>query len=244
MNFIFLTTMIILIFTLVSSSMTSSLKTTVSIYKEFNNIINEEYKVHNKIAIAKYKNTQVKAKKKSTKEIIASRKKIEFKGRSNKNSENSKLNLFPLINTSYSQKEKKVIKDTLERLVHNLYKREQFYIKKIKDNPYYLKAFIRNFSINITKYKSLAKIDFLNPEDRKFFVQICKGSYQTKYKRKPLLNYITLQHIEEKPSVIFSSMSSALLYAYFGDHIAGKILRLEKSHYEKGRKDFHLSKKK
>jgi hypothetical protein len=234
MNFLIITTMMILIFMLTSVSMTSSLKTTASISKEFKTFINSKYSYENAKVKKQYSNSKKRAPKVNTQKA-EDRKGKTYTPRKIKPCESSKLNLYPLIGGSYNLEEKNLLRSTFKKLIDALYKNELFYKEEKAKNSYFLDAFIDKIILGIQKENSLAKASFDHIKDREMFLMLCKGSYEIENNTFLLLDYITLKKVESGPFLAFKSMPIPLLQAFFGEQITANILEKEKNLYFEGR---------
>ena len=244
MNFLFLTTMMILIFSLVSTSMTRSLKTTAQIYRQLENQVNSYNTFHNSLAKKKYSQSKFSTKKttKTDKYRKELRKDKNFIPRVTCSGENSKLNLFALIEGHYPIEQKDLLRETLKNLIHHLYKNEYFYKQQIYKNKNFLSNFLDKMILGLKKTKSLAKIPFTSRKDREMFLMLCKGTYPSPNKQISLLDYITIQEVKDGPFIIFNSLSRPLLHAFFGERVTNLIFSEEKKLYFEGKVKTRLSK--
>lgn len=244
MNFLFLTTMMILIFSLVSTSMTRSLKTTALIYRQLENQVNSYSTFHNSLAKKNYSQSKSSTQKKTNtdKKRKELRKDKTFIPRETCSGENSKLNLFPLIEGNYPIEQKDLLRKTLQNLIHDLYKNEYFYKQQINRNKNFLSKFLNKMILGLKKTRSLAKTPFVSRKDREIFLMLCKGTYPSTNKQISLLDYITIQEVKDGRFVIFNSMSKPLLHAFFGKKITNLILEEEKKLYFKGKANTRLCK--
>ena len=242
MNFLFLTTMMILIFTLASTSMTSSLKTTLrSAYIQDNQMV-ALYSFHNQCERNVYNRSKKPLLTKSDERRKQSRKSKRFIPRKGAFSENSKLNLYPILDSKTKIEQKNLLTQTFKNLVEILYGHEDFMIERKKHNPLFLDKFVKEFITSLRKTRSLAKINFSNSEDREFYLMLCKGAYKTKNRKTPLLNYITVQGLNSEPPLVFPNLSAPVIIAYFGSEIATNIFKEEEKMYFEGKSVSRLSK--
>ena len=242
MNFLFLTTLMILIFSLISSSMAQSLQSTAKISILLQEQTNNYYLLLNRLEKKKYYQS-IKTTTKTNTKRIQSRKNKQYHPRSPCQGENSKLNLYPLTNNNYSIEEKKLLLNTLTKLIENFYQQEPFYKNTIKNNPLFIKDMIKQIQQGLYKYKSLAKIPFSNKKQREFFLNLFKGTYKSKKKSIPLINYISLNNTNNTPPLVFPSMSLPLLNAFFNPSITNKIIQKEKTLYYQGKNPSRITKK-
>ena len=113
MNFLFLTTMMILIFMLTSLSMTGTLKTTAGVTRGLDNFITSKYAHDNSNAKKKYYSSK-RSKRKTDKGREKDRTGKVYTPRNIKPCAGSKLNLYPLVGGNYNQSEKKLLLNTLK----------------------------------------------------------------------------------------------------------------------------------
>jgi hypothetical protein len=165
-----------------------------------------------------------------------------FSPRKGATSENSKLNLYPLISNGYRAEQKALLQQTLKNLIEILYADEDFYAARKKQDPNFLDPFVKSLIHDLKRTKSLAKVSFSTTGDREFYLTLCKGSYSTKNRQNPLLKYITLQAIKDGPPLVFPNISAPLIRAYFGEKIAEKIFKEEERLYFEGKSVSRLSK--
>ena len=242
MNFLFLTTLMILIFSLISSSMSQSLKSTAKINILLQEQTNNHYLLLNNLEKKKYYQS-IKSQSQTTTQRIQSRKNKKYQPRSPCNGENSKLNLYPLTNNNYSIEEKKLLLITLTKLIENFYQQEPFYQNTLKKDPLFINDMIKQIQQGLYKYKSLAKIPFSNKKQREFFLNLFKGTYKSKKKSIPLINYICLNDTKNTPPLVFPSMSLPLLNAFFNPSIATNIIKKEKALYYQGKNPSRITKR-
>jgi hypothetical protein len=224
---------------LTSLSMTNSLKTTSLVAKNLENLVNAKYRYQNEKVKKIYFNSK-KSQQKTDADRKNARKGVSFASRKVKPSENSKLNLYPLLEGDYNLEEKNLLLKTFKNLIHELYKNELFYKEKQSTNSNFLHIFVNQIVNGLKKEKSLAKVHFSNPEDRKFFLMLCKGSSDDN-KIHSLLDYICLKKIEKGPFISFKYMPIPLLNAFFGDKLSKDILEREKELYFEGKTSARLS---
>ncbi len=242
MNFLFLTTMMILIFTLASTSMTSSIKTTLrSAYIQDNQLV-ALYAFHNQCERDAYNRSKNPQQTRSDAGRKQARQSKQFIPRKGALSENSKLNLYPILDVNTKIEQKNLLIQTFKNLIEILYGHENFIIERKKQNPLFLDNFVKECIASLKKKRSLAKVDFSNNEDREFYLMLCKGAYKTKNKRNPLLNYITLQDLNNEPPLVFPNLSAPVITAYFGSEIAAKIFKEEEKMYFEGKSVSRLTK--
>ncbi len=241
MNFLFLTTMMILIFSLVASTMSVSSRTTALVAINQDKHIETCYNFINTEAASKYSHTLI-SKKKSDEARKESRKGKKFKGRSFSNSENGKLNLYPLLSKSDGEGIKELTKATLAKLLKILYKDHPLFQEKINNNSEFLDAFINELSAGLQMTKSLAKTPFSSINNREFFLILCKAEGSSSKQSVRLLDYITLQDPNGEPPICFPSLSLEMMEALFGEEITKKILAEEEKHYFEGRAIARLNK--
>lgn len=242
MNFLFLTTMMILIFTLASTSMTTSLKTTARAVNVRKNQMDALYAYNNQYEKDLYNQSKKALQSKSDLSRKEKRHQKKFSPRRGATSENSKLNLYPLISAGYKVEQKALLQQTLKNLIEILYAEEDFYAARKKQDPNFLDPFVKSLINDLKRTKSLAKVSFSTTGDREFYLTLCKGSYPTKNRQNPLLNYITLQAIKDGPPLVFPNISAPLIRAYFGEKIAEKIFNEEEKLYFQGKSVSRLNK--
>ncbi len=241
MNFLFLTTMMILIFSLVASTMSVSLKTTALVALNQDKHIESCYSFINAEASSKYSHT-LKSSKQSDEVRKEKRKGKKFKGRSFSHSENGKLNLYPLLSKTDGDGVKELTTNTLKNLLKILYKDHFLFQQKVKNNSGFLDSFLKELSAGLQTTKSLAKIPFSSVHDREFFLMLCKGESVSSEKPLSLLDYITLQDTNNTPTICFPSLSLEMMEALFGKEITKKLLAEEEKHYFEGRAIARLTK--
>lgn len=241
MNFLFLTTMMILIFSFVASTLSISLKTTSLVAVGQDKHIESCYKFINTKESKKYSQT-LSSTNQSDEARKQKRKNKKFKGRSNVPSENGKLNLYPLLAKSDPEGMKAFTKGALKNLLTILYQNHSLFQEKIKNDSGFLDAFIKELSSGLQTTKSLAKIPFSSVHDREFFLILCKGEGHFSEKSVRLLDYITLQDSNSEPPICFPSLSQQMMEALFGKEITKKINAEEEKHYFEGRAIARLTK--
>ena len=218
MNFLFLTTMLVMIFTMISSSMTTSLKTTAFAYSMLKQEVDAKIILEDKIEREKYK-TQKSATKKSDENRAKERETKTFQFRKVRYGPNSKLNLYPLTTKSYSQEQRKELLKTFKNLLTILYG------KKLKDPD----AFANKVLLELKKTRSIAKIFQNDAESRQTFLSLCGD------KRRSLLKYVTVQDEETVQGICLNGVSKEVLKAFVGDKTYKRIEEIEKEAYFAGR---------
>lgn len=239
MNFLFITTLLILLFSLVSSSMTSSLKTTAAIAQNLSMKIERVIDVQNKAAKAAYNSTK-QSSSKTDEARKTNRKDKEFQSRKGAHSASSTLNLYPLISDSFSVDQKNLVKQTLKNLIHILYEDEAFFQKEIAQRPNIVNDLVKEIALGLKKRPSLEKLTFRSTKTRDFYLTLCRGSYKAKKSARPLINFVTLQESEEPP-LSFPYMSKELIEAFFGEKTMTKILEAEEKKYYDGKPKSQLT---
>ena len=227
MNFLFLTTMMILIFTLVSTSMTKNLRTSTLIANQLEQQMEKSYNYLNAKEKKKYTNS-----KKRTKKTNATRAKNrvgkEYHPRKNCLGENSKLNLYHYAHGKLNYNEEILIQKTVENLFADLYHPENLFGSKES-----MKRFSRVFLAGLKKSGSLAKVAFSSQKDRELYLILCNG--KNKQKLPSLLNHLTIQKVEKEAFLVFPYLSPPILRALFGNDLALSILKKEKEKYYEGK---------
>jgi hypothetical protein len=242
MNFIFLITMIILMFSLVSSSMTATLKTTALFAASQKNQMDHLYSFNNQLEKDLYNQSKKREDPKSDTARALKRKGKRYTPRKGAFSENSKLNLYPLIDPAYTSGQKTLITNTFTQLIKNLYSKESFYKKREKLDPEFLDSFVKECITSLKKTKSLANITFSSQKNREFYLMMCKGAYPSKGTAIILLKYITLQNVQKEPPLVFPHLSAEVLTAFVGEALAQKIFKEEETLYFNGKSISRLNK--
>ncbi|MCH9621840.1 MAG: hypothetical protein S4CHLAM20_12680 [Chlamydiia bacterium] len=247
MNFIFLTTLLILLFSLVSTSMSNSLKTTaaisIALQTKTENVLKlQNTKVDKDFAKLKKKSAASKKNPAHNEKLRkAKRKNLPFNPRQSI-SENSKLNLFPLTSDKYSQIQKNILSKTLKNLLNELYKDEPIFKRELDISSSFLDTFAKEITDGIAKTKSLSKIPFSNTHFRNLYTSLCNGSYKSIDKAKPLVQYLTLQNCNNKAPLCFPSLSLPVLKAFL-EKISIQVLIEEEKLFYAGKKNYKLAKK-
>lgn len=247
MNFLFLTTMMILIFSLVSTSMTTSIKTTSIAAKELNKQVVEKLKTENKNTKKLHKKyikekqtvtTSSKRKEDPEKHRAKTRASKIFIFRKNANSKNALLNLYPLIANKYTKSQKQKLKNTLKNLLLELYKDDALFKLQIESKTNFLNLFINNMIKGIKKGGSLAKASFPTQKERDLFLALCR--YE---KKRSLLNYVTVQDDPKDQGLLLCYAPDLILKAFLDQKTYNAIVKKEKEVYYSGRKNSRLTKK-
>ena len=243
MNFLFLTTMMILIFTLISSSMTTSIKTIAFAAKKLDMQVERTLYIKNEMAKEKY--TKSKKIPPSSIEKMANnrrnraerRSKEKFVPRKKVSGENAKLNLYPLIKGDYTKKQKNQLKKILKNLLIELYKDEPFFKEKMGTKDSYLDLFIKRFLIGLKKDGALAKIFFQDQKERDFYLNLCRHD-----KGRSLLDYVTFQDDAKAKGISIINVHSEILRAMVDKKTYKLICEMERKIFYSGRYAARLKK--
>jgi hypothetical protein len=233
MNFIFLTTLLILLFSLVSTSMTTSVKTACLI----NRRIEQKQDYISNLENTNQRNLYSQSKKsrhKSDQARAKSREENIFIPRHHTSGENSKLNLIPLCAEGYTANQKDLIKVTLTNLITEIYQDEPFFRAQIDNNSLFIEQLVKEIAAGVKKSRSLAKISFCSKKMRDFYLTLCRGSYKSKKPKISLLNYVSIQEVKSKRPLCFTHLSKPLMIALFGEETSTKIFKAEEALYFKG----------
>jgi len=246
MNFLFITTMLIMLFTLVSSSMGNSLKTTATIAtkqkhkierlcKLANDQVIKEYKSH-------YKKSDTKKETKSDTQNLANKRRDKtFKPRKNCKGSPSKLNLYALTSKSTSAQQQKVLSEALSNLLLELYKNAPFFNAKTRQSSVFLTNFTNEIIKQIKKGTPLSKISFSNSSNRELYIIMCNGSYDKN--GISLLDYVTITESKDNRGICFKHLSLPVLKAYFGEKVSTEIIEAETKRFYDGKRDPKMIKK-
>ena len=228
MNFLFLTTLLILLFSLVASTSSTSIKTTSTAYHILQSEISSRLNFENQEEKDKRNKTiVVNHTKEAVNDRVTSRAGNRFEFRKGCTGINSMLNLYPLLSSETSDTQKRALKEVFIQLLVELYKNE------IPD----IEIFGNKILQALYRSKEFSTLEFDTAQDAATFYKIWHR------KSKSITQYVTVQERQKLQKIYVPGASKALLTAFLGKEKVEKIRAIEKKNYFAGKKPCRINEK-